>query len=72
MCEHHRSDDVLMLGQPPTMAELDTRKFRHTYIFDRLITTFLDDEDDDSNNLAFFTRSLLGTNGDRQLLPKDV
>ena len=52
MCEQHRSD-VLMLGQPPTMAELDVRKFRHKYIFDRLITTFLDDEDDDSNNLAF-------------------
>ena len=49
MCEQHRSD-VLMLGQPPTMAKLDTRKFRHKYIFDRLITTFLDD---DSNNLAF-------------------
>ena len=33
--------------------KLDVRKFRHKYIFDRLITTFLDDEDDDSNNLAF-------------------
>ena len=36
MSEQHRSD-VLMLGQPPTMAGLDTRKFsRHKYIFDRL------------------------------------
>jgi hypothetical protein len=28
MCEQHTCD-VLMLGQSPTMAELDTRKFRH-------------------------------------------
>ena len=68
MCEQIGSD-VLMLGRPPTMAELDTRKFRHKYIFDRLITTFLDDDNDDSNNLAF---SQDRTNGDREVLPKDV
>ena len=72
MCEQHRSD-VLMLGQPPTMAELDVRKFRHKYIFDRLITTFLDDEDDDSNNLAFSQDPYWEQMGiDSALLPKDV
>ena len=41
-----------MLCQPPTMAPMDTVKFRHKDIFDRLITTFLD-VDDDSNVFAF-------------------
>ena len=71
MCDQKHRSDVLMLGQPPTMvAELDTRKFRHKYIFDRLISTFPDDDNDDRNNP--YTRSLLGTNRDRQLLPKEI
>ena len=34
VCSKHSSDHVLMLGQNPTMVALDTRKFRHKYIFD--------------------------------------
>ena len=63
MCEKHRSD-VSKLGQPPTMAELDTRRFRHKYIFDRLEVTYLDDDDDDDdddcNLLAFFWKWIMG------------
>ena len=52
MCNKHRSD-VLRLGQPPTLAELDARRFRHKFIFDRLVVTLIDDEDDDCTILAF-------------------
>lgn len=52
MCNKHRSD-VLRLGQPPTLAELDARRFRHKFIFDRLVVTYNDDEDDDCIILAF-------------------
>ena len=52
MCNKHRSD-VLRLGQPPTLAKFDARRFRHKFIFDRLVVTYIDDEDDDCTILEF-------------------
>ena len=35
------------------MSELDARIFCHKFIFDRLVVTYVDDEDDGSILLAF-------------------
>ena len=40
MCNKHRSD-VLRLGQPPTLAELDARRFRHKFISIDLLSHIL-------------------------------
>ena len=72
MCEKHRSD-VSKLGQPPsTTDELDARRFRHNYIFDRLVVTYLDDDDDDCNLLAFFWKWIMGQSWNCCWLCKDI
>ena len=44
---------VMMLGQPPTKAELDGRKLWHERIYMRLVKQYLDDGDDDANTFVF-------------------
>ena len=43
--EKHRQD-ILCLGNTPTMCELDARKFPHKAVWDKLLDTYMDIDDD--------------------------
>jgi hypothetical protein len=45
------------------MSELDARRVCHNFIFDRLVVTYIDDEDDDSILLAFPNNEYWGQSG---------
>ena len=50
--EKHRQD-VLCLGNTPTMCELDARKFPHKAVWDKLLDTYMDIDDDTVGSMAF-------------------
>ena len=50
--EKHRQD-ILCLGNTPTMCELDARKFPHKAVWDKLLDTYMDIDDDTVGSMAF-------------------
>ena len=45
--------DVLCLGNTPSMCELDARKFPHKAVWDKLLDTYMDIDDDTVGSMAF-------------------